>query len=148
MAPHNCVALSHGPLLSRRDGGAGLTSSSSPIARRSPPVTKSARLRRLPPRVDHLAASGRATLVCPPDGPTAAPATRPEASAPPAAAHGIRSTRTESLRFCQNFQNKWVYRGRRERAGEPFGAFLALLAPSWPARTIVLLVRLTASRST
>ena len=44
--------------------------------------------------VEHLAASGRATPVCPPDGPTAAPATRPDASAPPAAAHCSRSTST------------------------------------------------------
>ena len=38
-----------------------------------------------------------------------------------------------------------IYLDRRER---PWGARLALLVPSWPARTIVLLVRLTASRST
>jgi hypothetical protein len=37
-----------------------------------------------------------------------------------------------------------VYLDRRAR---PCGVRLALLVPSWPARTIVLLVRLTASRS-
>jgi hypothetical protein len=42
---------------------------------RSPPVTKSPKSLRPPPMVEHLAASGRATPVCPPDGPTAAPAT-------------------------------------------------------------------------
>ena len=47
-------------------------------------------------------------LVCPLDGHDAAPATRPEASAPAAAAHGICPTRADSLRFCQNFQNQWV----------------------------------------
>jgi hypothetical protein len=44
--------------------------------------------------VEHLAASGRATPVCPPDGPAVAPATRPDASAPLAAAHCSRSTST------------------------------------------------------
>ena len=62
----------------------------------------------LTPKVEHLAASGRATPACPLDGHDAAPATRPEASAPAAAAHGICPTRADSLRFCQNFQNQWV----------------------------------------
>ncbi|MBA3549648.1 MAG: hypothetical protein H0T76_24485 [Nannocystis sp.] len=46
------------------------------------PVTKSPKLLRPPPRVDHLAASGRATLACPPDGRNARhpglPAGRPQ----------------------------------------------------------------------
>ncbi len=41
--------------------------------------------------------------------------------------------------------NVGIYLDRRARPG---GVRLALLVPSWPARTIVLLVRLTASRST
>jgi len=49
---------------------------------RSLPVTKSPKLLRPPPRVDHLAARGRATLACPPDGRNAPTAARPEASAP------------------------------------------------------------------
>ena len=57
-----------------------------------------AEIATLPPKV--LAVSGRATLVCPLDGPNVVPATRPEASA---AAHCIRSIRTDSLCFCQSF---------------------------------------------
>ena len=39
---------------------------------RPPPVTKSPRSLRPPPKVEHLAANGRATLVCLPDGHNAA----------------------------------------------------------------------------
>jgi len=44
---------------------------------RSPPVSKSPKSLRPPPMVEHLAASGRATLACPPDGHNAAPARAP-----------------------------------------------------------------------
>jgi hypothetical protein len=44
---------------------------------RPPPVSKSPKLLRRPPKVEHLAANGRAN-----DGHNAAPATRPEAPAP------------------------------------------------------------------
>lgn len=58
-------------------------------------------------------------LGAPPDGPTAAPTTRPEASAPPASAHCIGSTRVDSLRFCQQEGSEALHprlAGRRRAA--------------------------------
>jgi len=57
------------------------------------PVTKSPRSLRPPPNVEHLAANGRATVACPPDGP-ARPRLRARRRQPQVAAHCIRSTRS------------------------------------------------------
>ena len=61
--------------LAEQQGGAGPSRPPVHPLGRSPPATKSPKSLRPPPMVEHLAASGRATPVCPPDGPTAAPAT-------------------------------------------------------------------------
>ena len=59
-----------------------------------------------PPRVDHLAASGRATLACPPDGRNAPIAARPEASAPAGSGsvHRLdpRRSQHQASRLCEH----------------------------------------------
>ena len=94
---------------------------------RSPPVTKSAKLLCPPPRVDHLAASGRATLACPPDGRDA-----PHRDAPGgAAAQCIGSARARNSALVQQDSRSLVW--ERDSRYDGLALSLAACLGEWSA---------------